>query len=1285
MIKNLLIGLLLTGLWTGAYCNEVNLVKEQYWAIPTGSDSIDHNYNNLPHCFADGKPDTAWITGLDMLEHEAQVRWRNNLVTVKRLELDFKPVAFRYSPPRNTFGTRGKISAKNLKTKIPDRITVFLKIAGKWRNFEPAIKWTKKDYAVITFKNPAKDVDCLRVSFNGKKADDLFALHELKVFGAVQTDTFKFRPDWKARWIWQNPEPYEANYGIVKRYFRRIFRIEDPSKIIAAKLLFVAHDRGTVFLNGKQIAKTVNTGSGTRQDCVRVNLSPDCFKQGMNLLAIEGEDIEEIGLRGVLAELAVKFKNGSVQYIPTNIETWSANYFKVPGWNTRPVLADKWPRPIDIRTASEKYFSLWSVEYTPQFFDGSCQILSLRMQSGTPIPGERFKIFVKVKVEKPLKSAYGAMLDFGEHGPLNVTKMDYSLGSSLVVPEIGLPKGFKGTKELCFEGVWPEGTPPRVSAVLRLCNKGSMLKIVPGSVGEVTSGFNPGGLKVFLGKAEHHFCSKGFPTVKIDGNGRLQINGKPVSPIVYTSSLQTLDNLQKYMSTGINIFRIMPLHSDRLIPADDDEDSHIKRFVDTVKFTVSPLIAMNPDAKFLLQISLDLPNEWKINNPEETIVLGSGQRLINKNARDSSMGFYQESTASKAVYAKVYRAVKKFIEQLNAEPCAEHIIGVFFAHGRAGENIWGLDNNQYIDSRGRWVISGRDEMTFGDFSLAARRSFVQWLEKKYKTRENLEKAWKVKNIAFKDILSSSKWPCWRFNRILMWRDKKANQFMFRDSIKEGAVYSDFVEHHNETRARLFMTAGKAVKDASGGKLLAGGYIGYSINMITNSPPALSQHSGHCAFKQLMDSPYIDWLSSPHFYSMRRRGMPVMPYTTVDSLKLHGKIWMNEFDCSTFSSWIRGKTFSKVETAEVLKKEFAAAVTDGQGWWWYEFPFALAGRKAAGGFTDDTLLKDAAIMKKIYNKQIDYPAGPRAEIAVIFNVEQAYYTDAYAPANSLHACISNQLIPKMQQIGAPYDIYAQSDLKELVDKKWYKHYKLIWFVNSFHISPETRKLIERLKSDNRTLAFVYAPGYQGNAGENTECSVKGIEEIIGMKGIKIEPRKALFGAFFGNNPYFSNEVPRRYDCYAWNGGHALKYYGNELGPIFYLDNKKRNKWTTIASLRLDKKLNPDKTAVALKKFKDYSILYSVIPDLPTPFLRNVARLSGVHLFSSKPYILTYANRNIVAVHSGEAVKGLILSNPVAVNWYEPFEQKMYAVKTKDIKLDLKKGQTKVFVFNMSNKK
>jgi hypothetical protein len=406
----------------------------------------------------------------------------------------------------------------------------------------------------------------------------------------------------------------------------------------------------------------------------------------------------------------------------------------------------------------------------------------------------------------------------------------------------------------------------------------------------------------------------------------------------------------------------------------------------------------------------------------------------------------------------------------------------------------------------------------------------------------------------------------------------------------------------------------------------------------------------------------------------------MPYATVDSLKLHKKLWMNEYDSSTHLCPVGHRSYSQLETREVFQKEFAAAITHDQGWWWYEFPFNLVGRRAPAWFTDSDLLADAGVMKRLYDDYLARSphAGPTAEVAVIFNIEQAFHVDAQAPANTVHSHIGNFLIPRLQMIGAPYDIYAQSDLVELIRQGWHRHYKLILFANSFHLSPEDRQLIEKhLKKEGRTLAFFFAPGYQGNQGGKSELSVAGIEQVTGMKGVAKLDEKHLLGMRFRDSSLTRRLKSQTFDPLAWFGRHEVKTYGNEIGPVFYLDRNRGNGWQTLATLRLDKKDQAGKTALAYRKHSDYRVFYSVVPNLPVEMLAAMARRAGVHRYC-RPGILTWANARFVCVHSAKDRKQVELRAPRQATWFEPFEQKTYGCDTRAITIGLAKGETKFFL-------
>ncbi len=214
---------------------------------------------------------------------------------------------------------------------------------------------------------------------------------------------------------------------------------------------------------------------------------------------------------------------------------------------------------------------------------------------------------------------------------------------------------------------------------------------------------------------------------------------------------------------------------------------------------------------------------------------------------------------------------------------------------------------------------------------AARRDFRDWLRAKYKTKENLQKAWKIDGVDFDDITSFHKWPNERFTKLLMWHKRPKDRFIFRDRAEEGSFYHDFVRHQNEARVQLHIEAGRAIKDASTSKLLASGYIGYVVSGISGSPPASAQHSGHLALRDILDSPHLDFIESPPYYHLQRGGDPIMVHGLGDSLRLHDKMWFSEYDTRTFLSPIGEKTFSKPETLESFQKHFAYGITKDTGW------------------------------------------------------------------------------------------------------------------------------------------------------------------------------------------------------------------------------------------------------------------------------------------------------------------------------------------------------------------
>lgn len=1248
---------------------DVNLSLKSSYAIPSASDSLTQKYNYQAGMFADGNATTAWVTGYDMDKHWADIRWKNRRITVNSIEIDFTPLVINYykkagEPPR-----KQKAGLVKIKTQKPVAFELAAKVSERWvivHSYKDKIKWKSPFVARIHPAKRLQNVSEIKLLFSNTGSDQLYAVREIRVAGPAYETSLTMRPQWKgkATWIWGDKQPILSNYGIVKRYFRKIFQINRAAKIQSAVLLFSAKDRGEVFINGKSVAKTHAIGVGMKSEEIRVDITTRLFRNGKNLLAIVGEDIYEFGGRGIIYQLALKYKDGSSQNICSDLKG-RVSSSEEKNWNTSTELFNNWETPNYLAQPNQDSTSMWCLDYTPPYFSGEAEITKITLTPDIPKAGEKYKLEIDVQVDKPLKSAYGIIAEYGFKTPVKEYIINYTLGEDFLKPNKFIEPGFKGVKKVVLTGVWPEGTPSHFPVRIIICNKNNQLNIINGAVGRPTTGAHPGALLFYLGSPALSFKDNDFPETQIDKLGRLKINGEITPPVLYTSAKDNLENFADWRKSGINLYRILPQNTCPIIGTDDNEDLLQEKVLKTIEVTVNAILSVNKNAKFFVMTSLNMPNEWKLNHPEELMLLGDRTRLVYQNFKDKMAGFMQESPNSKAVVRKMRNSLKSFVEKLRKKPYASKIIGLCLYQGRAGENYWGLNINQYLDASGQWVVADRNNFVFGDYGYAFRRHFARFLKEKYKRKEELSKAWKINNMDFSDIVSSRKWPISRFLANLRWKKRPDNKFMFRDRLIEGWLYYDYVRHQNEARAHLFIEAAKVIKKSSAGKLLVGGYIGYSVPNLTNSPPAAAQHSGHLAMRLVRQCHDFDFACSPYFYHSRRQGDPVMPFGTYDSLKLNGKLWMNEFDSRTFLSSASPKTFSLKETRGQLKKEFAFAFTKDQGWWWLQF----AGLRGPGWFSDPLLLKDAKIMESEYKKSLSTKnAKSKSEIAVFLNEEQGYYTDAYSPANTTHSNLINFVLPTLQKVGAPHDLFAQADLKKFTDDDYYKHYKLIIFLNAFHLSEEDREAINKLKSDGRTLLFFYAPGYQGNLNnKKSELSLKGIEDVIEMKSVRRLDEMHILGMKTNNSITFNSP--------GWGGSGQIKRYGQGLGPVFYLKKENQN-WESLASLRIDNKDNNDKTALARLRQKNYSIWYSAIPYLPLKELTRIVKASGAHIYCDAG-VLVYANDNYIAVHSGKALSNLKINAKSAKDWNEIFEEKSYGNNRQFINIALSKGETKVF--------
>lgn len=1255
---------------------QVNLSLPRYGAIPASSDSLDNGYATLAGAYVDENPDTAWITGLNQSEHWARLTWVNATVTISEMEMDFRPLLVSYVPPPGFASDEPAGSKRTLTTVVPDKFDLEVRTQGKWVPVSAA-NIRRDDQTsptmVLKFDPPLSSVSGLRLHLPETHGNIVYGLREWKVMGEAPVTSAPWKPKWTGLWIWANGMPSVPNAGILTGYFRKRFDIADVAQISEARVLCAAYDRANFFLNGESLGKTPMRGRGLRPELTFLKVEAGAFRNGANVFAIQGESADGMAIQGVLAELWIKFRDGTTQVVATDGKFMSG-LTATKGWNTPDTPNGSWVPAKPIAAANGNAASFHSLDFAPPFPTDCISVREVRLTPPAPKAGERFKISLALAVKTPLTASYGLVAKLGQSGPLLPIYGDFSMGEVFSAPGL-LPKDFQGEQSVELSGIWPEGAPPRFPILLQAGNEKTQAKLEADGPLLSESKTNPGWVTWDFGAPPSTAQKPGFSDNRIGEGGRVLVEGKPIAPIAYTSSLATMDRFTDWATSGVNLFRVGVAPTLSVISPDGDEETHLRHLFDALACQIEPLQALNGNARFILYVDINAPNEWVLRNPDSQIVTPDGTRLIPREIGKPDSAFLRETPNAPDFLAVLQDSLRQFVTRLAEQPYADRVVGICLVHGRAGENYWGgADASLRLEEHGAPFIPDRNSFTFGDVGTAARRDFSQWLKGKYQTNEALRAGWKMPDVTFEDLTDPVKWPGQRFATLLMWRDHPKNQFMFRDPTQEGAFYADFVQHHNAANAECFLKAGQAIKQASGNRLLVGGYLGYVLQQLTNSPPASSQQSGHSEFRQVLESPDFDFSVSPDLYSSRRAGDPVIPFGVVDSLPLHGKIWLNEFDSRTYLSPIPPKTFGREETLHALKKEFGYAITKNQGWWWYEFPFALTGPKATSWYGDEKLLAQASLMKRIYDRALTFPAEPpAASCAVLVDVEQPYYTDAYSPANTVASAVFNRFLPRLCRLGLPFDLYAQSDLENLLKRGWLKNYQLLFFVNAYHLDQKARKLIqEEVKKDGRSVVFLFAPGVLGDdeASATGQDSLQGIEKVTGLRGVRRLDRQGILGMLPASegNPF---------DLAPWWEGTQLRFFGNEIGPIFYLDAAASNGWEKLASLRIDRADAAGKTAVARLRTREATVYYSTLPDIPTGLLSEIVKESGVHVFASQPGVLTWANSHFLCVSAPKKIENLVLSTREPVTWIEPFEGKMYAHASSTIMLNLAKGETRFF--------
>jgi len=326
---------------------------------------------------------------------------------------------------------------------------------------------------------------------------------------------------------------------------------------------------------------------------------------------------------------------------------------------------------------------------------------------------------------------------------------------------------------------------------------------------------------------------------------------------------------------------------------------------------------------------------------------------------------------------------------------------------------------------------------------------------------------------------------------------------------------------------------------------------------------------------------------------------------------------------------------------------------GSGLWYFGL-----GDRGNEWWDDPQILACIGDLAKIARERLLGKDRDASEIAVIGSYRSAFYQ---AFNNLPKECITRQLCENLHRIGAPFDLYLDTDLSN--PHFPFDKYRLYIFLNTFYWNDKERALIrERVCAKDRTVVWVWAPGFVSDGGLSVE-SVKDLTGITlaqapwmdGVRCVITNYSSPMTRGLPTNLRFGPDRTERILDPLLW----APDPQAEVLGELLTTTSK-----GGVATFR--------RPGLCTRKFKGWTSVWSGVPNLPSCLLRSIAREAGVHIYDDADDQV-FASERLLAVHARYAGERAI-SLPKSASVYDPFQKKYVAQDAKEFRVSIPAGGT-----------
>ena len=694
------------------------------------------------------------------------------------------------------------------------------------------------------------------------------------------------------------------------------------------------------------------------------------------------------------------------------------------------------------------------------------------------------------------------------------------------------------------------------------------------------------------------------------------------------------------------------------------------------------LLKAVPDAYIFIRIGMHPPVSWCEEHPEELVHYSDGifkpANLFTESFRDRYPAMY--SLCSEKWREDAGKALLETCKKIEELPYGDRIAGCFFAAGGTSEWYYITPTEytrktDYLDTGG-WeqeADPGLDGV-YGDVGPAFHKNFSKFLKDKYKTDENLQKAWKNPNVTLEnptipdcegryyvygvDYDMTHPEKLWANSEDVPAPGNGTNIGTFLDVDKRLDVY-DFYRAWHQGTADSVIYFGNLIKRHYP-NMLTGAFYGSAGSCKFHS---MGQIGSVC---RILESDAIDFLASPGVYENRQLGGFTGQRQNFDSFRLKNKMFVVEEDARTHmeNRFYRSsfEVYTEEDSENLLKREFGRNIcNDLQAWW---FDQLIGGKRYKFPKCYELFAKQEQIARDAYSRD----RRKVSQIAFIVD-EDSYHLISNESDHQMVELFNNYEIDK---IGAPSDRYFKSDfLNEAMPD-----YKLYVFLNVLCTNEAERQAIHRkLRKNGATALFMYGSGIV-----DFEKDIRwNIANMEALTGFKLDMIPGVYQGKFKINRE-SHPIAERLDRGEIYGDFTRKMWANAssfvgrvktssawLYPLLYANDPQAK--------NLGYFLDSAKPALSVKEMDGYRAIYCGSKYLGCDVIKEIARFAGCHIYSDTDDVL-YANANYVTVHAARSGHKTI-HLPKSCTVTDAYEATVYGADITELELEMLKGETKMF--------